>query len=162
MTQPLPRAFISHSSPGRIRLRVPEMQHQDSFFNNVRDRLGALGAVRQLSTNSRTASVLIEYSGDLGDLGELGTRNDLFSLEDAPKPASLHQWLYRVTRHPDAVLKSATGGRVDMSALGILTLTGLGIRQIATGYALPAGWTLLWNAVNLVREAADKSEPESK
>jgi len=37
----------------------------------------------------------------------------------------------------------------------------MGISQIVRGHALPAGWTLLWNATNLVRDVGGKPSGDS-
>jgi Heavy metal associated domain 2 len=156
----LPRAFVSHSAPGRIRLRVPQMRNQAEYFANLRERLTSLAGLRGLTTNLRTASVLIEHVGDAPDLAEVGRRLELFQLELAAKPPTLSQHIYGLVSQPDSFLKRLTNGRVDVAGLTVLALTGMGISQVVKGQALPAGWTLLWNAANLVRDAGAGHAPE--
>jgi hypothetical protein len=159
MSNELPFAFVSHQVDGRVRLRVPDMRRQDEYFHRLRQRLADLPGLRRLTTNTRTASVLIEYSGQLESLEELGSRLGLFRVQNRPHPHSMSEWLYTLTSHPDALLKRFTDGRVDAAGLTALTLAGAGILQIVRGQALPAGWTLLWNATNLIR---DVGSPPSK
>jgi hypothetical protein len=159
MPSELPRAFISHQTTGRVRLRVPEKRNQTNYFAELRERLATLTGLHQLTTNTRTASVLIEHSGDLPDLSELGARFGLFKLDAAPRATTLSEFLYDVTSKPDQRLKSLTRGKIDVAGLTVLALTGMGISQIVKGAALPAGWTLLWNAANLIKDAGGPRDP---
>jgi hypothetical protein len=160
MPSELPRAFVSHATPGRIRLRVPEMRNQANYFANLRERLTSIEGLRALTTNVRTASVLIEHTGHAPDLAEAGVRLELFTLGQVPENTSLISRLYGLLSQPDAIIKSVSGGRVDVAGLTVLALTGMGISQIVKGQGLPAGWTLLWNAANLVRDAGTGHAPE--
>jgi len=159
MSNELPFAFVTHEVDGRVRLRVPAMRRQDEYFERMRQRLASLPGLRRLTTNTRTASVLIEYSGQLEALDELGPRLGLFQLQNRPHPHALSEWLYAITTHPDDLLKRVTDGRVDVAGITAIALAGMGISQIVRGHALPAGWTLLWNGINLVR---DVGSPPSK
>jgi hypothetical protein len=158
MSNELPFAFVSHQVAGRVRLRVPDMRRQDEYFERMRQRLASLPGLRRLTTNTRTGSVLIEYSGRLEALEELGPRLGLFQLQNRPHPHSLSEFLYTLTTQPDALLKKLTDGRIDAAGVTALALTGLGVSQIARGHALPAGWTLLWNSINLVRDVGSPPE----
>jgi hypothetical protein len=159
MSNELPFAFVSHQVDGRVRLRVPDMRRRDEYFERMRQRLADLPGLRRLTTNTRTGSVLIEYSGTLEALEELGPRLGLFQLQNRPHPHSLSEWLYTITTRPDDLLKRVTDGRVDSAGLTAVALAGMGLLQITRGHALPAGWTLLWNGINLVR---DVGSPPSK
>lgn len=159
MSNELPFAFVSHQVDGRVRLRVPDMRRQEEYFERMRQRLASLPGLRRLTTNTRTGSVLIEYSGKLEALEELGPRLGLFQLQNRPHPHSVSEWLYTLSSHPDNMLKKLTDGRVDAAGVTALALAGMGISQIMRGHALPAGWTLLWNGINLVR---DVGSPPSK
>lgn len=152
MSNELPFAFVSHQVDGRVRLRVPDMRRQDEYFERMRQRLAGLPGLRRLTTNTRTGSVLIEYSGQLEALEELGPRLGLFRLQNRPHPHSISEFLYTLTSQPDEILKKLTDGRVDAAGVTALALTGMGISQIVRGHALPAGWTLLWNSINLIRD----------
>jgi hypothetical protein len=80
MSNQLPPAFVSHQMPGRVRLRVPTMRHQKDYFARMREQLASIPGLRRLTTNTATASVLIEYVGDLEALDQLGERLALFKL----------------------------------------------------------------------------------
>ena len=56
-------------------------------------------------------------------------------------------------------------GLIVFGAAGVVLVAGMGISQIVRGHALPAGWTLLWNGINLVRDAGSppgKSIPKEE
>jgi hypothetical protein len=153
MSNELPTAFVSHRVPGRVRVRIPTMQNQEDYFARVRDRLATIPGMVRLTTNTRTASVLIEFSGDqLEGLSDLGQKLELFELGSRPHPHSLSEFLYKITGEPDHFVKRVTDGRLDFAGITAIALTGFGISQVIRGHALPAGWTLLWNAANLVRD----------
>ena len=78
MSNPLPTAFVSHQVPGRVRLRVPTMRHQEDYFARLREQLASIPGLHRLTTNTRTASVLIEYLGDVPALDQLGAQHQLF------------------------------------------------------------------------------------
>jgi hypothetical protein len=120
------------------------MRNQANYFSNLRERLTSIEGLRALTTNVRTA----------------GVRLELFTLGQVPENTSLISRLYGVLSQPDAIIKSVSGGRVDVAGLTVLALTGMGISQIVKGQGLPAGWTLLWNAANLVRDAGTGHAPE--
>jgi Heavy metal associated domain 2 len=158
MSTQLPVAFVSHSVPGRVRLRIPTMRHQDEYFARLRDKLTTVPGLKRLTTNTRTASVLLEYTGEIEPIEALGTRLGIFELGTRPHPHSLSEWLHTFTSAPDDLVKQLSDGRLDMAGVTALVLTGFGISQIVRGHALPAGWTLLWNATNLVRDVGGKGD----
>jgi hypothetical protein len=129
------------------------MRNQTAYFDNLRQRLATLPGLKRLTTNTRTGSVLIEHTGDLVELEALGQKLELFQLGSRPYPHSLSDHLYAATSKPDAFLKNVTDGRLDVSGLFVIAMCGMGVSQIMRGAALPAGWTLLWNAANLVKDA---------
>lgn len=156
MSSELPTAYVSHRVAGRVRLRIPNMRHQEPYFERLRTGLASVPGLHRLTTNTRTASVLIEYSGELEALDQLGKRLDLFTIVSRPHPHSLSEFLHKATSAPDALLKQVSDGRVDVAGVTALALAGMGISQMLRGHALPAGWTLLWNGINLVRDAGGK------
>ena len=152
MSNPLPTAFVSHQVPGRLRLRVPSMRHQEDYFARLREQLASIPGLHRLTTNTRTASVLIEYVGEVPALDQLGAQHQLFEVQQRPQTHSLSEWLYAAINQPDQLIRKVTDGRVDATGVVALALTGLGISQVVRGQALPAGMTLLLNARALIRE----------
>lgn len=150
----LPQAFVTHRMQGRVRIRVPAMRNQAAYFENLRQRLATLPGLRRLTTNTRTGSVLIEHTGEIGELEALGQKLELFQLAPRQQPYSLSDYLYAATGKPDAFLKNVTDGRVDVAGLTAVALCGLAVRQVVAGHALPAGWTLLRDAVNIMKDAS--------
>jgi len=153
MSTELPHAFISHRIPGRLRIRIPAMRHQELYFERVRQQMVKIPGLHRLTTNTRTGSVLLEFTGDLEGIDDWGRKLDLFELGDRPYPHALSEWLHNIPHRPENLLKVVTDGRIDVAGLTALALTGLGIRQIMQGQALPAGYSLIWDGIGLIRDA---------
>lgn len=147
----LPAAFVVHRIDGRIRLRIPEMHKQHAYFSRVRSRLAELGGVRRVTTDARTASVLIEHSAELGDVNQIGAESGLFRVESRPAIVPLGQHMRNAATRADHALRQASGGRADVEGITALALAGLGLEQIAAGEVLPASLTLFWHAVSALR-----------
>src|SRR5437879_2986087 len=62
---PLPLANVEHQLPGRVRLRVPSRQRDAPFFATIEVQLRTAAPVHRVRANPHTASVVIEYDGDL-------------------------------------------------------------------------------------------------
>ncbi|MEW6445122.1 MAG: HMA2 domain-containing protein [Pseudomonadota bacterium] len=52
---------IVHFIPGRVRLKVPELQGQPMLADQVRGMLGAAPGILELEINTLTGSVLVRY-----------------------------------------------------------------------------------------------------
>ena len=59
-----PHAVISHSSPGRVRFRVPSKRYDHEFFHSLRKFLNQHELVNQVVSNLASASVLILHSAE--------------------------------------------------------------------------------------------------
>jgi hypothetical protein len=154
-TTTLPSAWLSHRAAGRTRLHVPAMRMQRSYFARARERLVDVPGIRRVSTNIRTASILIEHARDRLDLAALGVEQELFHIEPDSPPVTLSEQLRRVERRADAALESATGGRVDLTGAAALAYTAFGAAQVVRGETLPAALTLFWSAFSLLRRVPD-------
>jgi len=152
MSTELPHAFISHCVPGRLRIRIPAMRHQDLYFERLRQQMVKIPGLHRLTTNTRTGSVLLEFKGELQGIEDWGRKLELFELGERPYPHALSEWLHNLTSPPENLLKIVTDGRIDVAGLTALALTGLGIRQVMRGHALPAGYSLIWDGVSLIRD----------
>jgi hypothetical protein len=74
----LPAARISHFTPRRLRIKVPEKRRDRGFFDTVAARLAMWDSVERVETNPLTASVLIHFSEPESLFLEAATKNDLF------------------------------------------------------------------------------------
>jgi hypothetical protein len=72
-------AFVVHRTPARIRIKVPERQHQELYFAELRRVLLQRPGIRDAHVNPLTASVIVEYEAAFA----LATQHHHFSgLED--------------------------------------------------------------------------------
>src|SRR5690349_17388730 len=81
-----PRARICHSSPGRVRVRIPERRYDTEYFNAIRELISAWPGVESVEVNPVTAGMLVRFVTDAGDLlpGDFpfsAFENDLFILD---------------------------------------------------------------------------------
>lgn len=155
MSEPdLPLAFLSHSLPNRMRLHVPAMRRERAYFAAVRERLISVRGVTRVATNARTAGILIEHREPI-DVEAAGTEHALFRVAPEVVYPHLSAELHRVADQTDELLTSMTSGRVDLTGAAALMFAGLGVRQMVRGDALPAGLSLLWSAVSLLRKTQE-------
>jgi hypothetical protein len=153
-TSPLPQACLSHFTAERVRLHVPAMRMDRGYFARAREGLIAAPGVTRVSTNLRTASILIEH-GDPIDVAALGSELGLFEVTPEAVYPHLSVELQRAAERVDAWLDGATQGRIDLTGAAAVTFAALGIRQVVRGDALPAGLSLLWSAVSLLRKVEE-------
>src|SRR3984893_1398071 len=76
-----PAARISHFTPRRLRIKVPEKRRDRGFFDTVAERLATWESVERVETNPLTASVLIHFSDPERLFLEAAVKNDLFDID---------------------------------------------------------------------------------
>ena len=76
-----PAARISHFTPRRLRIKVPEKRRDRAFFETVAERLATWNSVEGVETNPLTASVLIHFSDPERLFLEAAAKNDLFDID---------------------------------------------------------------------------------
>ncbi len=163
-----PEARLVHAIPGRARLRLPERRGDALFFEEVAKRLEALPGVLQVSANPQTASLLLAHRGELSELLAQAARASLFRIGEPtggprakpPDLAGLGRLLERWLDQEPGLRRARESG-LDPRKTVVLFLTGLGLLQIARGQVLPAGATLLSNALNLLlSQPGASTDPE--
>jgi hypothetical protein len=138
-----PRAEISHLTPGRLRLRIPERRRDDAFFARVRQHLSDRSGVVRVDVNPITASVLIQFNGAAEDFA--ARDDDLFELDDFPlEPSPLDAVRDEVVA-ADRTLRQLTGG-ADLRTLLFFALLAGGLYQLVRGNIAAPAVTLLWYA----------------
>jgi len=148
-----PEARVTHRIPGRARLRVPERRGDAAWFEGLERQLGPVSGVLRLTTSPGTGSVLLLHRGPLEPLLRHAEERELFRCvaERPPSSEAPAGWaaaldrLRRSDPHVDRLL----GGRPDTAAFGALLLGALGVLQLARGHVLPAGSSLLVDAIQL-------------
>lgn len=147
-----PGARIFHSSPGRLRLKLPSMKENGPYFARLREALAALRGVESVETNPATASVLVIHSAGREELLKKAQEDGLFVIEDLKVgTASLTQRITREFAALDRLVKSATTGQVDLAGIAFLALIGFGAYQLYIGnLQAPAWYAAFWYAFNIL------------
>jgi hypothetical protein len=131
----VPPAYVEHELPGRIRVRIPSRRDDVTFFQAAMERLYGCAEITAFAANPRTASILIQHSGNAAAIAEFAVRQQLFDIRRQPEAAPR-----AARRLPLADLRS----RAQPAAVAALALSGLALYQGArgrlTGNALETFW----------------------
>jgi hypothetical protein len=141
----LPDAKLCHSSPGRVRVRVPALRRDEEYFRGVEQALA--GHFCAVAADSATGSVLIT-GGDASAaaLQRVAAEEGLFTLAvPAAAPASAESTATRPAANDD-------GWARTVAAL----FAALAIVQAARGALLAPATSLAWYAVEALRWSQDK------
>ncbi len=153
-------AWIVHRIGGRLRLRVPDHKGDALYFATLVESARALPGVVDVRPNLLVGSVVIEHHdmepGQIEALlGELGL--DLVAGEPPAEPPL--QVLTDGFAALERELRGVTGNAADLRTLGFLALAAAGLFQVARGHTFSAASSLLWHAVDLLRELPRVREP---
>ena len=141
MADDLPRAFLAHRLPGRLRVRVPSRKGDRTYFGRAAERLGAHPGIRAVRVSPRTASVAIEHDGPAGEVARLARECGLFDLPEGAVVATL----------AEAAPARIVG--VQPRAAVAAGLAGLGVVQLARGNVAGTGLEHLWQSYGAARGA---------
>jgi hypothetical protein len=151
----LPAARISHFTPRRLRIKVPEKRRDRAFFDTVAERLAAWDTIEAVETNPLTASILIHFSDPERLFLEAAAKNDLFDIDfdaafaDSSEPV-ITQAAVQSFQTADDVLRRWTQNQIDMrGVLFVLLLAGGVVQLLRRRLEAPAP-TLLWYAGDLI------------
>ena len=155
----LPDATITHTSPGRTRVKIPSKKGDHGFFSKVAERFSVCDGVREAHSNALTATVLLLHHSEPKKLSYFAEENNLFNIRNIPgNPVPLTRILKKGF---DGLNKSArifSKGQLDLSGLAVASLVGLSVFQIFRGnFKAPAWHAALWYAYNIGR-TAEKGE----
>lgn len=149
-----PHATLVHRIAGRARLRVPSQRGDAGYFERVERALRGCTLVRGVVGNPLTASVLFTHEGDFREIVRFAREHGLFDLaEPEPGTDSTLRQFYVQLGAIDARLKEGSAGQWGLSSVAFYALLGAGAYKIVRGDVLPAGITLLIQALSLVVRA---------
>jgi len=147
-------AYLVHSSPGRMRIRIPSMRNNLEFFEHAADTLEKLSNVTRVRMNPRTASILVLHDGITTDtFKQQVMETGLFELqlENAENIA-----LDINTVKELAGQAMGVGGTFSKSMFFYL-LMGLAIRQVMKGQIMAPAISLFWYASEILEHARNKN-----
>jgi hypothetical protein len=151
----LPAARITHFTPRRLRIKVPEKRRDRGFFDTVAARLAMWDSVERVETNPLTASVLIHFSDPEGLFLEAAAKNDLFEIDldaafgDSAAPA-VTEAAVRSFETADHALRRWTQNQIDMRGVLFVLLLAGGVFQLLRRRLDAPAPTLLWYAGDLI------------
>lgn len=153
----LPEARITHTTSGRLRIKIPSKKGNTSYFKSLKGRFSDWGKVQKAETNAVTAGVLLLHDADIKDISKFAEENRLFRVESLErKQAPLANKIRSSFKDFNTRVKKLTGGELDLPSAGFLCLLSLSIYQIARGnFYAPAWYTSLWYGFSIVFKSSD-------
>lgn len=157
-------AYVVHSMPGRLRLRIPSRRGDDAYFAQVAERLRDARHHDLIVANPYTGSLLIEGPmAQPGRIGEVSLQHNLFRLCERPAAPNPVMWAVGTGwAGVKGVIRRSTSDVLDATSLFILIFIGLGLLQMSRGRFAGPATTMFWYAANLARLAAGKWQPVAK
>jgi hypothetical protein len=149
-----PAAVVVHDLPGRTRLRIEAKLGDRSYFEATERALRECPAVRQVSGSSLTGSLLIVRQGELAAVAEFARERSLFDLVTATVPDTFSD-IQQQVRMLDEKLRQKSGQRWGVPGVTFYGLLGAGLWQLTQGRVLPPTVTLLFQALNVFKQAVE-------
>ena len=154
----LPKATVEHAMPGRLRVRIPELRHDASYFRSTVEKHAKHPEISALWANPVTASIVIQHQADLPAIRDIATKSEVFDLQEAPSSSSALRSNGPTAQRPDgrsaqgrsssANENAATLATGDAASIGLM---GLGALQAMRGYAVGPASENFWNAFGALR-----------
>jgi hypothetical protein len=139
--------------PGRLRVRIPELRHDASYFRSTIEKLAKYPEISALWANPVTGSIVIQHQADLPAIRDIATKSEAFDLQEAPPPSSALRSNGPAAQRPNgrAQGRSATADTLAMGDAASVGLMGLGALQAIRGYAVGPATENFWNAFGALR-----------
>lgn len=153
-----PAATLVHETEGRIRLRIPDKRGDRAYFDAAGRALASCPGVRRVSASPLTGSLLILHSGSFDSVSSFARDQALFQVVPAPPPETFTNIADEMRRLEER-LRSGSEQRWGIAGVTFYGLVGASIWQAIQGRILPPTVTLLFQAMNIFKQA---SEAESK
>ena len=161
-------AHVVHATVGRARLRLPSMKGDERFFARVREELRQLPSVRDVHVNALTGSVLVRHDGDFDAIARDAHERDLFDVEGprvvdveappSPTAARATEHVREVLLHADEAIRLRTKGAIDLRIVAFSALVAGSAYQLVQGKFLPAGGTMLAQAMSVLFGRVESEE----
>lgn len=145
-------ARLTSVARGRARLRLPAAKGDMGFFKRLAHDLDALEGVKDVKINPTTASVLVYHKGDVAEVMQRAEAQGLFSV--ASEPPEPHDDPLEALRGRllgvNASFRQRTRNVADLRSLAFTALVGGSVYQLFRGKFLPAGGTMLMQAMEVL------------
>jgi len=142
--------YVSHLSPGRLRVKIPSKKGNVVFFSSLKDQLSQLPGVESVEVNPVTGSILLIHSLDPGAVTNFLKAQNLLKMQPGKDTFNFHQEITRVFDATDRRVKGFIGGGINLGALAFLALTGAGVYQILRGNFTAIPWySAFWYGLSI-------------
>lgn len=147
-------ASVDHVCNGRLRLGLLPERHWDrAALQSVAEAIAARRGVREVRANARTGSVVVWHEGETPDLlADIEAAGVLRweAVGEESHARGLFQDIDTATCQLDGFIRRVTSEQLDIRSAAGLVMASLGLFQAGRGKMLPAGLTLLNQAMFLL------------
>jgi Heavy metal associated domain 2 len=149
----LPEAYISHSIPHRLRIKIPSKKGDTSFLASAKDAFVRLEGIEHVEINEVTGSILLLHTLSSGKIAEYAEGQHLFMIEGLKtyhKQTFVSRKISETFLDLNKKVTVSTKGFANIPDLAVLTLLGLSVLQISRGnFMAPAWYAAMWYALNI-------------
>jgi len=162
----MPAAVITHTSRGRLRIRISTQKGNLAALKSQGDQLATCPGIISIEVNPSTGSILLLHQTTVQEIVAFAKSRNLFLLEELKSPkvpsAELRRDLGSTFKSVDRQIQNLTGGDLDLSGLTMGALIIAGTAQILSGNAGAMPWfAAYWYAYHLYSRTkeGEKKEP---
>lgn len=154
-------AYITHATPERVRIKIPDRKGDSAYFSLLKEKLAGLSelpGIQRVEVNPLTGSLLIIHTLDLQALdlemiAQYSAFNNLFRLKVSPPDhTSAPEKLKQSRRENNGKAGGFTGGEIDTTVLAILGLLGIAVIQLKRGNIMIPAVSALWYVYSLMKD----------
>lgn len=151
----LSEAYVSHLTPGRLRIKILSKKGDAPFFSSLAERLSGCAGINRVEANALTGSVLFIHTVEIEGIAGYADANHLFRLvRQKPPQSTLSRRISEAFKMMNKEVTDFTGGEIDIPGTALLSLLAMGIYQISRGNFGAIPWyTAFWYAMNIFLKA---------
>ena len=154
-------AFVSHVTPGRLRVKILSKKGDTTFFSSLAERLSRCAGIDRVEANALTGSVLFLHTlhtlhtVEAEVIAGYGDANHFFRLEKRkPQQTTISRSISETFKSLNKEVANFTGGEINLPGAAFLALLAMGIYQISRGNFVAIPWyTAFWYAMNIFLKA---------
>lgn len=150
------RAYVAHSAPGRLRLKIERRQITLEELDPLVDRIAAISGVHRVVGRPNTGSIIIEHapiSPGAPTFADTLSEEGVVSFIAPPTSPPLDQAARFGIARLDADIAERTGGALNLhSAIAVLLLAAAAV-QASRGRVVGPATTLLLSALSLLEHS---------
>lgn len=151
----VPDAFIAHTMPNRLRIKIPARKKDISFLAEVKDVLLTYDGIKNITVHPVTGSILIHHDADDKSLIDFAETKNLFRINGV-NGTFFSKTISSAFQGLNKKVTISTEGHMNIPDIVFLVLAGLGLYQIIRGnLTAPAWYAAFWYALNIFLKGRD-------